>query len=419
MEYILLGKTIISNSKQSKELIKNFNKKEYEKKAINGLKDLLENTTGGKIISSAISKYRNQENSNVLEYNKSGNTQEFKINNKNSIWNKIIEKEQAGVGKVVQGTKWFTDKLVQGKNAINGKIRDNLLNDAKKLKDFAHEKGNNFENKIDKENNKVKVDNKTSTISKKNNNTSNAGTKSVNYNYKEEVSSIKSNTGNRGTSGTTVKDTNSNNNVKGELKKEILNVDDGIFGYEQTLEGFTNKEQKELKSYIDELVGKFGEKIPKGEKQRDNLMQKFENYLYFTVNNIKDDTKTSNKNRINYIKSELDKKANNFFEEDISSIKKDLEDSAYERIKKNSMNIFNSAKKQVEGNLENSNINIKQENKELKELLDNVKDYNRDSAEYLIEETRKDLKYINNKNNKTNSLRLNQYMENRSIEEGI
>ena len=419
MEYILLGKTIISNSKQSKELIKNFNKKEYEKKAINGLKDLLENTTGGKIISSAISKYRNQENSNVLEYNKSGNTQEFKINNKNSIWNKIIENEQAGVGKVVQGTKWFTDKLVQGKNAINGKIRDNLLNDAKKLKDFAHEKGNNFENKIDKENNKVKVDNKTSTISKKNNNTSNAGTKSVNYNYKEEVSSIKSNTGNRGTSGTTVKDTNSNNNVKGELKKEILNVDDGIFGYEQTLEGFTNKEQKELKSYIDELVGKFGEKIPKGEKQRDNLMQKFENYLYFTVNNIKDDTKTSNKNRINYIKSELDKKANNFFEEDISSIKKDLEDSAYERIKKNSMNIFNSAKKQVEGNLENSNINIKQENKELKELLDNVKDYNRDSAEYLIEETRKDLKYINNKNNKTNSLRLNQYMENRSIEEGI
>ena len=419
MEYILLGKTIISNSKQSKELIKNFNKKEYEKKAITGLKDLLENTTGGKIISSAISKYRNQENSNVLEYNKSGNTQEFKINNKNSIWNKIIEKEQAGVGKVVQGTKWFTDKLVQGKNAINGKIRDNLLNDAKKLKDFAHEKGNNFENKIDKENNKVKVDNKTSTISKKNNNTSNAGTKSVNYNYKEEVSSIKSNTGNRGTSGTTVKDTNSNNNVKGELKKEILNVDDGIFGYEQTLEGFTNKEQKELKSYIDELVGKFGEKIPKGEKQRDNLMQKFENYLYFTVNNIKDDTKTSNKNRINYIKSELDKKANNFFEEDISSIKKDLEDSAYERIKKNSMNIFNSAKKQVEGNLENSNINIKQENKELKELLDNVKDYNRDSAEYLIEETRKDLKYINNKNNKTNSLRLNQYMENRSIEEGI
>lgn len=419
MEYILLGKTIISNSKQSKELIKNFNKKEYEKKAINGLKDLLENTTGGKIISSAISKYRNQENSNVLEYNKSGNTQEFKINNKNSIWNKIIEKEQAGVGKVVQGTKWFTDKLVQGKNAINGKIRDNLLNDAKKLKDFAHEKGNNFENKIDKEKNKVKVDNKTSTISKKNNNTSNAGTKSVNYNYKEEVSSIKSNTGNRGTSGTTVKDTNSNNNVKGELKKEILNVDDGIFGYEQTLEGFTNKEQKELKSYIDELVGKFGEKIPKGEKQRDNLMQKFENYLYFTVNNIKDDTKTSNKNRINYIKSELDKKANNFFEEDISSIKKDLEDSAYERIKKNSMNIFNSAKKQVEGNLENSNINIKQENKELKELLDNVKDYNRDSAEYLIEETRKDLKYINNKNNKTNSLRLNQYMENRSIEEGI
>ena len=419
MEYILLGKTIISNSKQSKELIKNFNKKEYEKKAINGLKDLLENTTGGKIISSAISKYRNQENSNVLEYKKSGNTQEFKINNKNSIWNKIIEIEQAGVGKVVQGTKWFTDKLVQGKNAINGKIRDNLLNDAKKLKDFAHEKGNNFENKIDKENNKVKVDNKTSTISKKNNNTSNAGTKSVNYNYKEEVSSIKSNTGNRGTSGTTVKDTNSNNNVKGELKKEILNVDDGIFGYEQTLEGFTNKEQKELKSYIDELVGKFGEKIPKGEKQRDNLMQKFENYLYFTVNNIKDDTKTSNKNRINYIKSELDKKANNFFEEDISSIKKDLEDSAYERIKKNSMNIFNSAKKQVEGNLENSNINIKQENKELKELLDNVKDYNRDSAEYLIEETRKDLKYINNKNNKTNSLRLNQYMENRSIEEGI
>lgn len=419
MEYILLGKTIISNSKQSKELIKNFNQKEYDKKAINGLKDLLENTTGGKIISSAISKYRNQENSNVLEYNKSGNTQEFKINNKNSIWNKIIEKEQAGVEKVVQGTKWFTDKLVQGKNAINGKIKDNLLNDAKKLKDFAHEKGNNFENKIDKENNKVKVDNKTSTISKKNNNTSNAGTKSVNYNYKEEVSSIKSNTGNRGTSGTTVKDTNSNNNVKGELKKEILNVDDGIFGYEQTLEGFTNKEQKELKSYIDELVGKFGEKIPKGEKQRDNLMQKFENYLYFTVNNIKDDTKTSNKNRINYIKSELDKKANNFFEEDISSIKKDLEDSAYERIKKNSMNIFNSAKKQVEGNLENSNINIKQENKELKELLDNVKDYNRDSAEYLIEETRKDLKYINNKNNKTNSLRLNQYMENRSIEEEI
>ena len=243
------------------------------------------------------------------------------------------------MGKVVQGTKWFTDKLVQGKNAINGKIRDNLLNDAKKLKDFAHEKGNNFENKIDKENNKVKVDNKTSTISKKNNNTSNAGTKSVNYNYKEEVSSIKSNTGNRGTSGTTVKDTNSNNNVKGELKKEILNVDDGIFGYEQTLEGFTNKEQKELKSYIDELVGKFGEKIPKGEKQRDNLMQKFENYLYFTVNNIKDDTKTSNKNRINYIKSELDKKANNFFEEDISSIKKDLEDSAYERMKKNSMNL--------------------------------------------------------------------------------
>ena len=174
-----------------------------------------------------------------------------------------------------------------------------------------------------------------------------------------------------------------------------------------------------MKSYIDELVEKFGEKIPKGEKQRDNLMQKFENYLYFTVNNIKDDTKTSNKNRINYIKSELDKKANNFFEEDISSIKKDLEDSAYERIKKNSMNIFNSAKKQVDGNLENSNINIKQENKELKELLDNVKDYNRDSAEYLIEETRKDLKYINNKNNKTNSLRLNQYMENRSIEEGI
>ena len=419
MEYILLGKTIISNSKQSKGLIKNFNKKEYEKKAINGLKDLLENTTGGKIISSAISKYRNQENSNVLEYKKSGNTQEFKINNKNSIWNKIIEKEQAGVEKVVQGTKWFADKLAQGKNAINGKIKDNLLNDAKKLKDFAHEKGNNFENKIDKENNKVKVDNKTSTISKKNNNTSNAGTKSVNYNYKEEVSSIKSNTGNRGTSGTTVKDTNSNNNVKGELKKEILNVDDGIFGYEQTLEGFTNKEQKELKSYIDELVEKFGEKIPKGEKQRDNLMQKFENYLYFTVNNIKDDTKTSNKNRINYIKSELDKKANNFFEEDISSIKKDLEDSAYERIKKNSMNIFNSAKKQVDGNLENSNINIKQENKELKELLDNVKDYNRDSAEYLIEETRKDLKYINNKNNKTNSLRLNQYMENRSIEEGI
>lgn len=333
------------------------------------MKDLLESTTGGKAISNAISKINE--------------SQKLKDNNKSLII-KIVEKEKEYVNKAILGSKWFIGKLEEFGDAKKEEIISSLLNDGFKLKD----------------NNK--------------NNNDNAGTQKVNYNYKQSTSSIRSNIGSNGTFQTTNKN---NESVKEESKKDVVNVDNGIFGYEPILNNLSKKEQKELKSYISNLVEKFDKKIPKNEKERDELVQEFKNHIYFVANNMGDDSDSLSKNNIDSIKVELQKEANKFLKKDITAIKEDLKDSAYEEITRKYNYVFKLAKQQADGKKIDSNINIEKETKRLEELLKDVKDSNRDIAEYMMTETRNDLEYIKNKNYQSYSTRISQYIENKNIKE--
>ena len=160
-------------------------------------------------------------------------------------------------------------------------------------------------------------------------------------------------------------------------------------------------EDKELKDLINELVSKFKNKLP---EENEKLVEAFEKRLLKILLECKDN---------NYSKDFIVFHLNRITDKLISynteqKKQKLLEDENFEKIRTISGEIFNSAI-----NILKKNSNEKSEQQDnknainsMKELYNNVEEYNKEEARNLISEAILDLKFIKNPNSEITSFRL-------------
>lgn len=171
--------------------------------------------------------------------------------------------------------------------------------------------------------------------------------------------------------------------------------------------------QKELKETIDELTKNFETRIPKEEQEREKIVNAFKEELYFTVKAIEECDSIFISKDVNSIKSDLNRVAREFNEKNIDAIKQALiPDQAFEKIRKESIEIFTIAKNKINGSREKQKDDIANKIEKMEELLKDVKDYNQNQAKSLISEAILDLNYITNDNPNCLSLRLYHFVEN-------
>ncbi len=176
--------------------------------------------------------------------------------------------------------------------------------------------------------------------------------------------------------------------------------------------------EKELQEYILELTKKFSNIIPRGEQDAVNLVKEFKKYLENAVEIIKEMESPNVGKDVDSIKSILDITASNFLESDINYLKHELlEDKAFEIIREKSLNLYDIAQKKADKKAIDTKLNIEEEEEKIINLLDEVKDYNKNEAKQLVSEAILDAKYITTKNCDITSLRLGQYIRYMSEEE--
>lgn len=169
--------------------------------------------------------------------------------------------------------------------------------------------------------------------------------------------------------------------------------------------------KEELEGLIVKLTTDFEKTIPKEDNERNEMVVAFRNYLYLAVKTIQESTSKFIDKDLESIKSVLNGIAKDFGNrEDIDAIKRILLiDSAFDEIRKKSLEIFEMAKSSLNGKDNNVNIDIASEIENMQNLLKRVKGYNKEQARELISEAIVDLEYITHSEDDNLSLRLYQF----------
>lgn len=173
--------------------------------------------------------------------------------------------------------------------------------------------------------------------------------------------------------------------------------------------------ESEYKKEIMRFVKKFSMTIPSDEQI---LLKNFEKYLFSTIKEIEDsDNKYIKKDKESVIMY-LSDIAERLIEIDLESKKQELlKDKNFEKIMNISVGVFHKAKKVVmNGNIEVEETEITEKN--LINLLGDVKPHNIEKARELVSETILDIRFIKNPNTNVLSLRIGRFMKKaKSIEE--
>ncbi len=176
--------------------------------------------------------------------------------------------------------------------------------------------------------------------------------------------------------------------------------------------------EPELEEFILELTEKFEQVIPKEDEDFEKLKTSFKKDLEESVQMIKESDSEFARKDVKSIKSILNRMANRYFEANIESIKYTLlEDEAFEEVKNISLKIFELAQKKAKGEDIEVNQDLDEEIEKIKQLLSEVKDYNKEEAKKLLSEAIVDKKFIRTKNADVMSLRLADFLEYQSREE--
>ena len=169
--------------------------------------------------------------------------------------------------------------------------------------------------------------------------------------------------------------------------------------------------KEELDGFILKLTTEFEKIIPE-EKEKNDIIGAFKNYLYFAVNVIQEATLEFKDKDVDSIKLVLTRIANVFGTSDLAYVKRNLlVDNAFETIKERSAQIFDMAKNSIRVKETNIDIDVDIEIKKMTESLKSVKEYNERQARSLISEAILDLEYITTLSEEALSLRLYHYLE--------
>lgn len=160
---------------------------------------------------------------------------------------------------------------------------------------------------------------------------------------------------------------------------------------------------------INELTSKFARTISDDEKEKEELIGAFKEYLQMSIDTIiNSNSKFINKS-FEGIKDILVFETDRILDMDIVSTKQLLlRDLNLEKIQKIAKEVFEQAKQKLEGKKIVESQKTQQKLEKLSELLEGVKSYNQDIAKELISETILDLKFLDNPDTEIFSLRLYQ-----------
>ena len=138
----------------------------------------------------------------------------------------------------------------------------------------------------------------------------------------------------------------------------------------------------------------------------EELNKAFEEYLKDGISKIKSNPSPFIKKDDESIKRAVERVARNVIDSDIESKKRILlYDSDFKTIMEISTQVFEEAKKTLKTGV-TSNLNTIEMEEQLKELLTNVKDYNKNKAKELVSESLLDLYFIRTRDINNLSFRL-------------
>ena len=175
--------------------------------------------------------------------------------------------------------------------------------------------------------------------------------------------------------------------------------------------------EQEYLDLIDGLANEFERRI-KEENEKEQLIGAFKNNLILTVSNIKVSNSRFISKDFETIRRILIKKADELCNMNVTSMKQYLlEDKNLEEIQHISARYFELAKKKVEGEHINDDIDSSKEIEKLGDLLERVNSYNKRHAQELVSEAVLDINFISKPNVNVSSLRLYHYRNSKKDKE--